>query len=54
MGTRWTVIFNSLAGLISVLTYYFCIDNIEDVFDSDTGQPYIEVLLVPWTPTLGL
>ena len=44
-GMMWTVILNGSTGFIMVLTFCFCIGNIEDALNTPSGQPYIQVFL---------
>ena len=39
----WTVLLNGLSGFIMVLTFCFCIGNIDDAVSAPTGQPFIQV-----------
>jgi choline transport protein len=41
----WTLILNGSTGLIMVITYAFCIGNVQEVLQSSTGFPFIEVFL---------
>ncbi|KAK3178624.1 hypothetical protein OEA41_000761 [Lepraria neglecta] len=43
LGMMSTLILNGLTGWIMVITFCFCIGNIEDAVNSPTGQPYIQV-----------
>ena len=48
---RWYVLSTSIKWLRSnlsllIVTFMFCIGNVEDVAESPTGQPYIAVILI--------
>lgn len=41
----WTLILNGLTGLAMIVTYAFCVGNIDQVLASSTGFPFIQVFL---------
>ena len=43
LGMMSTLVLNGLTGWIMVITFCFCIGNVEDAVNSPTGQPYIQV-----------
>ncbi|EEP82281.1 conserved hypothetical protein [Uncinocarpus reesii 1704] len=41
----WTLILNSLTGLIMLITFSFCVHNIDEALESSTGFPFISVFV---------
>ncbi|WEW54853.1 hypothetical protein PRK78_000279 [Emydomyces testavorans] len=41
----WTLVLNSLTGLIMLITFSFCVYNVDDVLQSSTGFPFIPVFV---------
>ena len=39
----WTVILNGALGYIMLITFCFCLGNVETALNSPTGYPFIEV-----------
>ncbi|QKX54036.1 uncharacterized protein TRUGW13939_01119 [Talaromyces rugulosus] len=44
-GMVWTLVLNGLTGLAMIITYAFCISDIDQVLASSTGFPFIQVFL---------
>ncbi|UDD57212.1 hypothetical protein AFCA_004721 [Aspergillus flavus] len=44
-GMIWTLILNGATGFVMVVTYAFCVGNIDEVLESQTGFPFIQVFL---------
>ncbi len=44
MEVMWIALLYGFKGSIMIVSFCFCIDNIEEAVDSHTGQPYIQVL----------
>ena len=40
----WATFFNGLLGLVMLITFCFCLGNVDDVLNSPTGVPIIQVL----------
>lgn len=40
----WTAVFNSLLGLVMLITFGFCLGDIETIITTATGQPHIQAL----------
>lgn len=40
----WATVFNGLLGLVMLITLCFCLGNVDDVLNSPTGVPIIQVL----------
>ncbi|KAJ5198661.1 uncharacterized protein N7498_007778 [Penicillium cinerascens] len=45
LGMVWTLILNGSTGLVMVITYAFCVGNIDEVLQSKTGLPFVQVFL---------
>lgn len=45
MGMIWTLILNGSTGFVMIVTFAFCVGNIDDVLKSETGFPFIQVFL---------
>ncbi|KAI4192638.1 MAG: hypothetical protein LQ346_004218 [Caloplaca aetnensis] len=43
LGMVWSMIISIISGFVMVLTFCFCIGDLESALSSPTGQPYIEV-----------
>jgi choline transport protein len=41
----WTLALNGITGLIMIVTYAFCVGDIDEILASQTGFPFIQVLL---------
>lgn len=41
----WTLALNGATGLIMIVTYAFCVGDIDEVLASQTGFPFIQVFL---------
>lgn len=41
----WTLILNGATGFVMIVTYAFCVGNIDEVLESQTGFPFIQVFL---------
>lgn len=41
----WTLIINSITGLIMLITFSFCVYDIDEILESPTGFPFIPVLV---------
>lgn len=41
----WTLILNGSTGLVMIVTYAFCVGNIDEVLESQTGFAFIQVFL---------
>ena len=39
----WTVVINGVMGFVMVITFMFCITDLDAALDTETGYPYIEV-----------
>ncbi|OOO06302.1 hypothetical protein OAory_01019630 [Aspergillus oryzae] len=44
-GMIWTLILNGATGFVMIVTYAFCVGNIDEVLESQTGFPFIQVFL---------
>ncbi|KAH8701089.1 amino acid/polyamine transporter I [Talaromyces proteolyticus] len=45
LGMVWTLIINGVTGLVMIITYAFCVGDIDEVLASSTGFPFIQVFL---------
>lgn len=45
MGMVWTLILNGSTGLVMIITFAFCVGDIDKVLESETGFPFIQVFL---------
>ena len=45
MGMVWTLILNGSTGLVMIITFAFCVGDIDAVLESETGFPFIQVFL---------
>ncbi|OQE26195.1 hypothetical protein PENFLA_c007G04123 [Penicillium flavigenum] len=45
MGMVWTLILNGSTGLVMIITFAFCVGDIDEVLKSETGFPFIQVFL---------
>lgn len=41
----WTLVLNGATGFVMIVTYAFCVGNIDEVLESQTGFPFIQVFL---------
>lgn len=45
LGMVWTLILNGSTGFVMIVTYAFCLGNIDEVMNSTTGFAFIQVFL---------
>ena len=45
LGMVWTLALNGATGLIMIVTYAFCVGDIDEILASQTGFPFIQVFL---------
>ncbi|KAE8154092.1 amino acid transporter [Aspergillus avenaceus] len=45
MGMIWTLILNGSTGFVMIITFAFCVGNIDEAMESHTGFPFIQVFL---------
>jgi amino acid transporter len=41
----WTLVLNGATGLVMIVTYAFCVGDIDQVLSNSTGFPFIQVFL---------
>jgi choline transport protein len=41
----WTLLLNGAMGFVMIVTFAFCVTNVDQVLDSSTGFPFIDVFL---------
>ncbi|KAJ5383258.1 hypothetical protein N7517_001169 [Penicillium concentricum] len=45
MGMLWTLILNGSTGFVMIVTFAFCVGDIDEMLGSETGFPFIQVFL---------
>ncbi|KAJ5836202.1 Amino acid/polyamine transporter I [Penicillium robsamsonii] len=45
MGMLWTLILNGSTGFVMIVTFAFCVGDVDEVLGSETGFPFIQVFL---------